>query len=86
MGETTWAYYERLHREACIREWQLKQQLESCQSQLKDAVEVIGYYSVEACNEDWCERYLPEHDKDVIDYLSGKRARDFIAKYRRENE
>lgn len=69
MSETTWAYYERLHREACIREWQLKQQLESCQSQLKDAVEMIDDLLI----------ILDRYDDDY------KRARQFLAKYRGNN-
>lgn len=48
------------------------------QQQLEKAEEVIRFYSVEACNEDWCERYLPEYDEEIIDYLSGKRARNYL--------
>ena len=40
----------------------------------------VEFYSIEACNEDWCERYLPEQDRGIIDYLSGKLAKKCLAK------
>lgn len=61
----------------------LRKELEALRAQLKDAENVIDYYAVEACNEDWCERYLPEPDREIMDYLSGKRAREYQANYKR---
>ena len=56
----------------------LSEQVKMLEKQLEKAEECLGFYADESCNEDWCDRYLPEHDLAIIDYLSGKKARNYF--------
>lgn len=53
----------------------LEIKLAHVERELEEERRTVDFYAIEACDEGWCERYLPEQDSEVIDYLSGKRAR-----------